>query len=89
MPQFSILFYANDAILETQRGCHSPMPPQIRPCSPACKFSKKTKINFMVELTFCSWFSQKNLLGITRGGQSSRKIYLNRSIVTYSKMPFR
>ena len=25
----------------------------------------------------------------TRGGQSSRKIYLSRSIVTYSKMPFK
>ena len=26
---------------------------------------------------------------LTRGGQSSRKIYLSRSIVTYSKMPFK
>ena len=25
----------------------------------------------------------------SRGGQSSRKIYLSRSIVTYSKMPFK
>ena len=29
------------------------------------------------------------LLILTRGGQSSRKIYLSRSIVTYSKMPFK
>ena len=27
--------------------------------------------------------------GTARGGQSSRKIYLSRSIVTYSKMPFK
>ena len=28
-------------------------------------------------------------MNISRGGQSSRKIYLSRRIVTYSKMPFK
>ena len=30
-----------------------------------------------------------NRYDMGRGGQSSRKIYLSRSIVTYSKMPFK
>ena len=48
MPQFCILFYANYAILATQRGCHGTMPPpKYSPGS-----TSFTYLSFSIRLVF-------------------------------------
>ena len=56
------------------------------------RFPRVIRLNWLAKIelrgTRRPW-SSILLLVILRGGQSSRKIYLSRSIVTYSKMPFK
>ena len=71
------------------------------PCIFLCPWPRALCPRLHLWLCFCrrpieSQFSPKYLsetffasCDVTRGGQSSRKIYLSRSIVTYSKMPFK